>query len=66
MHKYELNYERMNAPQTKAGEAPERIDAHELLLEVLGLGRGGQILGTKSLKESLELMQFTNVSVTWL
>jgi hypothetical protein len=66
MQKYELTYERMNAPQTKTGEAPARIDAHELLLEVLGLGLGGQILGTKSLKESLELMRFTNVSVTWL
>ena len=67
MHKYELTYEHMNAPITKAGEAPERIDAHELLSEVLGLGgKAGQIIGTKTLQESLERQRLTNVRVTWL
>jgi len=67
MHKYELTYEHMNAPVTKFGEAPERIDAHELLSEVLGLGgKGGQIWGSKTLQESLKLQRLTNVRVTWL
>lgn len=66
MHKYKLTYDYMNAPVTKTGESTERIDAHTLLLDVLGMGPGGQILGTKSLEESLSLMRFTNVRVTWL
>lgn len=65
MHRYELSYEYAKAPQTKIGEAPEQIDAHELLLEVLGLGKDGQIIGSTSLQHSLELMRFTNVSVKW-
>lgn len=66
MHKYELTYEYMNVPETRSGEAPQRIDAHELLLDVLGLGKGGQIIGTSSLQESLALMRFTNVRINWL
>lgn len=66
MHKYELTYEHMNAPQTIQGEAPERVDAHELLMNVKLGGKGNQIVGTKSLEESLERMRLTNVRVTWL
>lgn len=66
MHKYELNYDFKNVPQTKTGEVAERADAHKLLMEVLGLGEGGQIIGSTSLEHSLRLMQLTNVSVTWL
>lgn len=68
MHKYKLSYEHINAPKTRTGEAPEQIDAHELLLQVLGVGGkdGPVIFGKKSLKESLELMKFKNVRVTWL
>ncbi|CAI8848393.1 Alcohol dehydrogenase [Pseudomonas sp. IT-P74] len=68
MHKYTLSYEHINTPKTKTGQAPERIDAHELLLELLGVGGkdGPIIFGTKSLQESLELMKFKNVRVTWL
>lgn len=67
MHKYELTYEHMGSPQTRSGETLEKVSAHELLLDVLGMdGKGGQIVGTKSLQESLELMRLTNVRVTWL
>ncbi|UZS65582.1 hypothetical protein [Pseudomonas syringae] len=66
MYKYELTYDYLNAPQKEVGEAPERIDAHELLMELKLGGRGGQIIGSKSLKDSLELMRFTNVIVKWL
>lgn len=66
MHKYELNYNHMNAPQTAFGEFPERVEAHELLQELKLGGKGGQIIGTTTLKESLERMRFTDVRVTWL
>lgn len=65
MHKYELSYDHMNVPQTKSGESHERLDAHQLLQEALGLGKDGQIIGTASARESLALMRFTNVRVTW-
>lgn len=66
MHKYELTFEYIGMPETLLGEAPERIDAHELLTELKLGGKGGQIRGTRSFQESLELMRFTNVRVTWL
>ncbi|PHN29431.1 hypothetical protein [Pseudomonas sp. ICMP 460] len=66
MHKYELTYEHMNAPKTIHGEAPERVDAHELLMNVKLGGKASQIVGTDSLEESLERMRLTNVCVTWL
>lgn len=66
MHKYELTYEHMNALVTKTGEAPERIDAYELLMDVELGGKGGQIIGTKSIQESLARMRLTNARVTWL
>ncbi|WP_032634389.1 hypothetical protein [Pseudomonas syringae] len=66
MYKYELTYDHLNASQKEVGEAPERIDAHELLMKLKLGGRGGQIIGSKSLKDSLELMRFTNVIVKWL
>ncbi|QJI38228.1 hypothetical protein [Pseudomonas sp. ADAK13] len=66
MHKYELTYDHMNAPQTEHGEAPERIDAHELLMELKLGGKGGQIIGTQTTEESLARMRFTDVRVTWL
>lgn len=66
MHKYELTYEHMNAPQAIQGEAPERVNAHELLMNLKMGGKGMQIVGTKTLEESLERMRFTNVRVTWL
>lgn len=66
MHKYELTYDHQNVPQKELGEAPERIDAHELLM-TLKFGRPeGQVIGSKSPKHSLELMRLTNVSVKWL
>lgn len=66
MHKYELTYDHMNTPQKVLGEFPERIDAHELLMELKLGGKGGQIIGTRTIEESLALMRFTNVRVTWL
>lgn len=66
MYKFELHYEHMNVPQMRSGESNERLDAHQLLQEVLGLGKDGQIIGTTSVRESLALMRFTNARVTWL
>lgn len=66
MHRYELTYEYMNSPQTEHGESPERIDAHALLMELKLGGKGGQIVGTHTVKESLARMRFTNVRVTWV
>lgn len=66
MHQYELTYDHMNSQQTEHGEALERIDAHELLMELKLGGKGGQIVGTQTIKESLARMRLTNVRVTWL
>lgn len=66
MHKYELTYYHMNTPQTVLGEFPERIDAHELLMELKFGGKGGQIIGTQTIEESLARMRLTNVRITWL
>ncbi len=66
MHKYELTYDHQNSPRTELGEAPERVDAHELLMRLKFDEQGGQIIGSKDLKHSLELMRLTNVRVKWL
>lgn len=66
MHKYELNYEHMGIPQTVFGEAIERKDAHDLLMDLKLGDKGGQIPGTHSIKDSLALLRLTNARVTWL
>ena len=67
MQKYVLTYDWANQSTTRHGEASECIDAHDLLIEVLvAEGKPGRIIGTQSSQESLSLMRFTNVRITWL
>jgi hypothetical protein len=68
MRKYKLSYDHIDTTKTTTGQAYMRTDAHELLLEALGIGGkdGPVIFVGKSLKESLELMKIKNIRVTWL
>jgi hypothetical protein len=67
MHEYELRYDYAGGSFTRRGATSQRIDSHDLLIELMKTkGKFGQFVRTKSSKESLRLMRFTNVRVNWL
>lgn len=71
MHKFTLTYEYFGSRVQKAGEVAERIDAYELLFNLLKQeGKPIELLarnsgGAMSYQESLERTRFRNARVSW-
>lgn len=67
MPRYELTYDYANSQVTRHGEVAERVDPHDLLIDLMEAeGKPGRIQGTRTSEESLRLMRHTNVRIRWL